>query len=113
LVLLGRKDSQVKIRGYRVELDEIESILKMHSGVQDAVVITTVNHAGEKELLAAVIPLPESNPEQTELLKHCRNILPPYAVPQRILVIQDFPRTRSEKIDRRQIKELLSEQTYE
>lgn len=113
LVLLGRKDSQVKIRGYRVELDEIEAILKMHPGVQDAVVITTEKHDGEKELLAAVIPMPESNAEQAELLKHCRNILPPYAVPQRILVVPAFPRTRSEKIDRRQIKELLSEQTYE
>lgn len=113
LVLLGRKDSQIKIRGYRVEPDEIEAILKMHPGVQDAVVITTENHDGEKELLAAVIPMPESKPEQAGLLKHCRNILPPYAVPQRILVIPDFPRTPSEKIDRRQIKELLSEQTYE
>ncbi len=113
LVLLGRKDSQVKIRGYRVELDEIEAILKMHRGVQDAVVITTENLAGEKELLAAVVPLPESNPEQTELLKHCRNNLPPYAIPRRILVIPYFPRTRSEKIDRRHIKELLSEQPYE
>jgi len=113
LILLGRRDSQVKIRGYRVEPDEIEAILKMHPGVQDAVVIATEKHEGEKELLAAVIPMPESNPEQAELLKHCRNILPPYALPQRILVVPAFPRTRSEKIDRRQIKELLSEQTYE
>lgn len=113
LVLLGRKDNQIKIRGYRVELDEIESILKMHSGVQDAVVIATENQEGEKQLLAAVISLPELNPEPPELLEHCRNMLPPYAVPQRILLIPAFPRTRSEKIDRRQIKELLSEYTYE
>jgi amino acid adenylation domain-containing protein len=36
---LGRIDDQVKIRGYRVELGEIETVLKLHSSVREAVVV--------------------------------------------------------------------------
>src|SRR6185503_3800507 len=36
---LGRMDHQVKIRGYRVELSEIESVLRAHDAVRDAVVV--------------------------------------------------------------------------
>jgi amino acid adenylation domain-containing protein len=39
IIFLGRIDDQVKVRGYRVELGEIETWLKQHSGVQEAVVV--------------------------------------------------------------------------
>ena len=36
---LGRLDEQVKIRGFRVEIGEIESVLRQHPAVHDAVVV--------------------------------------------------------------------------
>ena len=53
---LGREDLQVKIRGYRIELGEIESALLQHPGVSSGVVSVLGDTAGEKRLVAYVIP---------------------------------------------------------
>ena len=51
----GRADNQVKINGYRVETGEIESVLRGHQDVEQAVVIAEdVN--GRKALRAFVTP---------------------------------------------------------
>jgi amino acid adenylation domain-containing protein len=41
LMFIGRADHQLKIRGYRIEPDGIETLLREHPLVQDAVVILT------------------------------------------------------------------------
>ena len=41
LLFMGRVDHQLKIRGYRIEPDGIETLLREHPLVQDAVVILT------------------------------------------------------------------------
>ena len=52
LEYLGRIDSQVKIRGYRIETDEIESVLKQHPGVGNAVVSTFTDKADQLKICA-------------------------------------------------------------
>ena len=45
---LGRGDHQVKIRGFRIELEEIESTLRRHPDVRDAVVLGQGRRAGRE-----------------------------------------------------------------
>lgn len=52
----GRVDNQVKLNGYRVALEEIEHVLREHSGVQDVVVVAQENSCGGKNVLAYVVP---------------------------------------------------------
>jgi amino acid adenylation domain-containing protein len=65
LEYLGRVDGQIKIRGFRVELGEIESVLRGHEQVDDAVVVVR-EHAGEKQLVGYVIAHKESRDEVQE-----------------------------------------------
>jgi len=97
---LGRRDQQVKIRGYRVELGEIETGLRQHDCVRDAVVIATKDEPGQQRLVAYVVLRPGATIDARELKDHARRILPKYMVPTAYLALQEFPLTASGKVDR-------------
>jgi len=107
LMFLGRIDRQIKLRGYRIELDEIEATLLKHERVEEAAVILVQKEDGDKEL-EAVLRLSEGAEVNTrELMLFCKKIIPSYAVPEHMTIIDDFPRTGTGKIDRNQIIKLL------
>lgn len=101
LLFLGRNDRQIKLRGgYRVELDEVENILLQHPLVEEAAVIA-VKDTEEAQKLQASILLKHGKSLQVDVLQEfCSQFLPSYALPERISIMKDFPRTSSGKIDR-------------
>ncbi|MEU2616263.1 amino acid adenylation domain-containing protein [Micromonospora sp. NPDC007271] len=56
LEFLGREDSQVKIRGHRIELAEIETALRAHPAVADAVCEAVGERLTDRRLAAFVQP---------------------------------------------------------
>jgi amino acid adenylation domain-containing protein len=56
LDFVGRADQQIKVRGFRVEPGEIESALRQHPGVRDAVVVALDDVSSGKRLIAYVTP---------------------------------------------------------
>lgn len=108
LHFMGRKDRLVKVRGYRVELDEVELALGSHDGVEEAAVFVRGETADAPELEAAVILKPAAAVDGDELVGFVGKHMPPYGVPRKIHVLQQFPRTGSGKIDRRTLKEWFS-----
>lgn len=53
---LGRVDHQVKIRGFRIELQEIETVLRQHPRIHEAVVVAQASETGseDKRLIAYI-----------------------------------------------------------
>src|SRR5207245_1465330 len=80
LEFLGRVDDQVKIRGYRIELGEIQSLLLRHPGVRQALVLAREDVAGDKRLVAYVVPTGRA-PESSELRGHLKKSLPDPMIP--------------------------------
>lgn len=101
LECLGRIDHQLKIRGYRIELGEIESVLGAHSGVKANAVVLREDVAGEKQLVAYVVPKPESMPSSGELRSYLKTRVPDWMVPATILLIEQMPTTVNGKVDRK------------
>jgi len=98
---LGRIDQQVKIRGHRIELGEIESQLVAYKGIQQAVVVAREDNPNNKRLVAYVILAANEDEDITlwknELGKH----LPDYMVPADFVVLNEFPLTPNNKIDKK------------
>jgi amino acid adenylation domain-containing protein len=100
LECLGRIDHQLKIRGYRIELGEIEAVLNAHPGVQANAVVLREDVAGEKQLVAYVVPK-ENRPSSSELRTYLKTKVPDWMVPAAILLIEQMPMTANGKVDRK------------
>ncbi len=98
---LGRIDQQVKIRGFRVELGEIESLLKSHDAVRDAVVLLHNRSETDKQLLAYYVSEPEKTTEGRHLRAFLSEKLPDYMVPVSYTKLQAIPLTPNGKVDKR------------
>ena len=107
LEFLGRKDRQIKSRGYRVELEEVELALSAHDAVDEAAAVPIADDAMGYRIEAAVTLRPGAQLETGDLRQHLRERLAWYAVPGRIEVIDEFPRTPTGKIDRGVLRERL------
>jgi len=99
----GRTDDQVKIRGYRVELEEIEAVLGSHAGVHEVVVTARENEAGEKNLIAYLVPSREQVPTASDLRTYLKQKLPHYMVPSAFVLLEAMPKTPNGKTDKRNL----------
>jgi amino acid adenylation domain-containing protein len=101
LTFLSRRDDQVKVRGVRVELGEVEHALRVHPAVADAAVIAWEAVPGDNRLAAYVVIRPGTAGSPRLLTEHARELLPGYAVPGSVLIVDALPRHANGKLDRR------------
>ncbi|MGB7270587.1 MAG: peptide synthetase, partial [Albidovulum sp.] len=99
----GRADRQIKVRGARVELDEVELALESHPLVSEAATILAENGS---VLASFVVLIPGASLSETTLIDHLSKRLPPHSRPRSITVLPAFPRTTTDKIDRKALCKL-------
>jgi amino acid adenylation domain-containing protein len=98
---LGRNDSQIKLRGHRIDLGEIESALRQHRDVRDAVVSLNQDAAGQKQLIAYLLTASGTSPQSAELQPFLKLMLPDYMVPATFVALDNFPLTPNGKVNRK------------
>ncbi len=109
LEFAGRRDLQVKIRGHRIEPAEVESALAGHPGVRESVVVAREDGAGERRLVAYVVPAPDRRGTERltaeALREHLRGRLSEVMIPAFFVFLEALPLTATGKVDRRALPE--------
>ncbi len=104
IAFLGRVDDQLKIRGFRIEPAEIVAALTAAPDVLDCRVLQD-GVASAARLVAAIRvgAAAQAVPSEAALISWCAQRLPAYAVPSRILVVDEWPQTANGKIDQTEL----------
>ena len=108
LVYINRIDNQVKVQGFRVELGEIETRLRSHHAVEEAVVLP-VSFGGSTRLVAFAQSSAQKQVSGNELREFVGDTLPEYMVPRRIEVLPTLPQTPTGKVDRQALIAMSAE----
>ncbi|MFF9012028.1 amino acid adenylation domain-containing protein [Streptomyces sp. NPDC014870] len=103
--LLGRADFQVKLHGLRIELGEIEAVFRAHENVREAVVTAPPDGAGDRRLVAYLVPEAGRSVDLAEVGAHASRSLPGFMVPGTVLVLPELPLTPNGKVDRKALPE--------
>jgi amino acid adenylation domain-containing protein len=102
---LGRADDQVKIRGFRVEPGEVEATLAALSGVREAAIVVRRDAAGQKQLVAYIVPKQGSALTSADVRASLRTRLPAHMIPAAVVQVPAFPVTANGKLDRAALPE--------
>ncbi len=114
LWLLGRVDDVMNISGHRISTTEVESALVDHEAVAEAAVVGATDPTTGQAIVGYVIV--RSGVEVTDELReqirqHVATKLGAIARPRAVIVVPDLPKTRSGKIMRRLLRDVVEGRT--
>ncbi len=99
LALRGRVDDLINIRGKKIDPREVEAVLALLPGVEEAAVLALPSAGGEA-VLRAVVACRYGELSRQDVLGWCRSHLAPHKVPRSLVLVPELPRTERGKLDR-------------
>jgi acetyl-CoA synthetase len=110
LWLLGRVDDVMNVSGHRISTTEVESALVDHPAVAEAAVVGATDDTTGQAIVGYVI-LRGGNEPSDDLREHIRQHvatkLGAIARPRAVIIVPDLPKTRSGKIMRRLLRDVV------
>ena len=112
--VLGRVDDVMNVSGHRMSTAELESMLVRHEAVAEAAVIGVPDELTGQAVVAFVTPIQGHEPTDelaAELREWIAQQIGKFARPKQIRFSDALPKTRSGKIMRRLLREIVTTQT--
>ena len=107
MTLLGRGSQCINSGGEKIYPEEVESALKAHPKVFDALVVGVPDERWGQAVAAVVEPRPGEQPMLEELAEHCRTRLASYKAPRSLHLVTEMPRQPSGKPDYRRARDVI------
>jgi benzoate-CoA ligase family protein len=105
---LGRTGDMLKASGIWVSPAEVEARLLAHPAVAQAVVVAAVDADGLEKPVAYVVTGPDHAVTETELVEFCREALPSFKRPRKVVFVPAYPTTATGKIRRVELRQMAA-----
>jgi carnitine-CoA ligase len=102
---VDRMKDAIRRRGENISSWEVEQVLLAHDAIAEAAVVGVPSELTEEEVLAVVVRKPDRPLSPEELLDHCQERLPHFAVPRYVRFTDALPRTPSQRVEKYRLRE--------
>lgn len=108
--MLGRADDIINVGGEKVSPIEVENIACQYEYVKECACIGAADPDGVTGQIPVLFLVSKSGYEEEELHKFIASKAERYKLPQKYVLLEELPRNRMQKIDRRQLKKIWENQ---
>lgn len=95
----------IRRRGENISSAEVESAVRSHPAVAGAAAFPVASELAEDEVMVAVTVRPGLVLDPPDLVRHCADELPPFAVPRYVDIVPELPLTATGKIRKAVLRE--------
>jgi crotonobetaine/carnitine-CoA ligase len=99
----GRHRDRLRRRGENVSAWEIEHVLSMHADVEACAAIGVASDVGDEDIKVFVKPIGGKRLDPLDLIRWCESHLAYFQIPRYVELVDDFPRTPTERIRKDQL----------
>ncbi|MDH3972738.1 MAG: acyl--CoA ligase [Deltaproteobacteria bacterium] len=103
--IVSRKSEMIKSGAHRISPKEIEEVIHEHASVHEVAVIGIKDETLGEKIKACIVLKEGFDLKKMEIMRHCKQSLPPFKIPHDVEFMAELPKTTSGKIRK---KELLS-----
>ncbi len=97
---VDRLKDTIRRRGENISSFEVEAEIIAHPAVREVAAVAVPSEISESEVLVAVSLVPGASLEPAELIEFLRPRLPYYMVPRFVRVMENLPKTPTQKIEK-------------
>ena len=106
--IIGRSKHSAKRDGLLVVFAEVEAAVEQVEGIQRAVLVPAGENRRGARLVAVCLAAPDGGSLQPDdVRRRCSSLLPRYAVPDEVVILDSLPELPSGKVDRRALQDLV------
>jgi benzoate-CoA ligase family protein len=105
---LGRTGDMLKVSGIWVSPAEVEDRLLAHPSVSQAIVVAALDTDGLEKPVAYVMLGANLTANESELIEFCRDGLPSFKRPRKIVFVGSYPTTATGKIRRVELRQMAT-----
>ncbi|MET3292528.1 UNVERIFIED_CONTAM: crotonobetaine/carnitine-CoA ligase [Brevibacillus sp. OAP136] len=110
---VDRKKFMIRVAGENVSAFEIEDVVNHHPAVEQSAAIPVPDSIRDEEIKVFIKLKPGETPiDFAEIISFCADRLAYFKVPRYVEIIQQFPKTATERIQKAELKLQEKERTY-